>query len=73
MNVDDQSPPGAWRREWDSQSHTVNEYREKIRELRERNRMYVETIYELNKVIEDLQEELSLVQKYIYRSERREE
>ena len=73
MSIDGQSPAGAWRREWDAQSHTVNEYREKIRELRERNRLYVDQIAQMNEVIAELREELALVHKHIYRSERREE
>jgi len=63
---DNISPPGSWRREWDARSHSEQEYREKINELRQRNKDYVEQIKELNIVIENLKEELVLVHKHIY-------
>lgn len=68
VTIDNISPPGAWRREWDAQSHTPQEYMQKIRELRERNAEYSREIIRLEKKIEELKEELALVHKYIYRS-----
>lgn len=69
-NIDDLSPSGSWRSEWDARFHTVSEYREKIRELRERNKEYVREIQTLKHMIEGLQEELMLVEKHMYRSNR---
>ena len=47
MIIDKESEPGAWEREWDSQSHPVSEYQREIRELRARIRAYVSRITEL--------------------------
>lgn len=68
MKVDTVSPAGAWRNEWDAQSHTTAEYKEKIRELRQRNAEYVREIERLKQYISDLKEELAIVHKYIYRN-----
>lgn len=68
VTIDNISPPGSWRREWDAQSHTPQEYMQKIRELRERNAEYVREIDRLQRKIDELNEELALVHKYIYRS-----
>ena len=68
MKVDTVSPAGAWRNEWDAQSHTPTEYKEKIRELRQRNAEYVREIERLKNYISDLKEELAIVHKHIYRN-----
>lgn len=39
--VDNESPAGSWQREWDARPHTTEEYRQEIRELRERLRTYL--------------------------------
>jgi predicted RNase H-like nuclease (RuvC/YqgF family) len=68
VTIDNISPPGAWRREWDAQPHTPQEYMQKIRELRERNADYVREIDRLERKIDELKEELALVNKYIYKN-----
>lgn len=45
--VDNSSPPGSWVREWDMRSHTTDEYRQEIRELRGRIVGYLREIEEL--------------------------
>lgn len=47
MTVDNISEPGAWVREWDARPHSTAEYRQEIHELRERVRMYLARIGEL--------------------------
>ncbi len=69
MKIDTVSPAGAWRNEWDAQSHSPTEYREKIRELRQRNAEYVREIERLKECISDLKEELAIVHKHIYRNQ----
>lgn len=71
VTLDDISPAGAWRKEWDARSHTDKEYREKIRELRDRNRDYAVEIYRLRSLIAELEEELAIVHKHIYGGESR--
>jgi predicted RNase H-like nuclease (RuvC/YqgF family) len=68
VTTDNVSPEGAWRTEWDAQSHTPTEYREKIRELRQRNQEYIREIEKLKEKIDDLKEELAIVHKHIYRN-----
>ena len=68
VTIDNISPPGSWRREWDARPHTPQEYMQKIRELRERNADYVREIDRLERKIDELKEELALVHKYIYRN-----
>lgn len=68
VTIDNISPPGSWRREWDAQPHTPQEYMQKIRELRERNADYVREIDRLERKIDELKEELALVNKYIYKN-----
>lgn len=72
ITIDNESPAGSWRREWDARSHTAQEYREKIRELRERNKEYLRDIEALKRIIDNLKEELALVDRLIYRSNRNE-
>jgi hypothetical protein len=45
--IDNMSEPGAWVREWDARPHTVPEYQQEIREMRERIRAYLERIGQL--------------------------
>lgn len=66
ITVDNESPAGAWRRDWDAQSHTTSEYREKIRELRKRNEEYAKQLEAMQLVIDDLREEINLIHKHIY-------
>jgi hypothetical protein len=54
MQIDRESPPGAWQREWDARSHTETEYRQEIREMRERIRWYVRRIEELEAEVKQL-------------------
>lgn len=68
--IDNESPAGSWRREWDARSHTPQEYIEKIRELRLRNKEYLREIEDLKHVIENLKEELVVIDRLIYRSNR---
>lgn len=70
VKIDTESPAGAWRKEWDSRSHTPQEYIEKIRELRQRNKEYLREIEDLKRVIENLKEELVVLDRLIYRSNR---
>jgi len=72
VKIDNDSPAGSWRREWDARSHTAQEYMEKIRELRERNKEYLRDIEVLKRTVEALKEELALVDRLIYRSNRHE-
>lgn len=44
FEIDNQSPPGSWVREWDARSHTSAEYRQEIRELRDRIKYYMARI-----------------------------
>ena len=68
--IDNESPSGSWRKEWDARSHTPQEYTEKIRELRQRNKEYLREIEDLKHVIENLKEELVVIDRLIYRSNR---
>lgn len=68
--IDTESPSGSWRKEWDARSHTPQEYIEKIRELRLRNKEYLREIEDLKHVIENLKEELVVIDRLIYRSNR---
>ena len=43
-----------WDREWDRMSHTISEYRQEIREMRERIRWYVNRIEQLESEVRDL-------------------
>jgi len=54
VQIDRESPPGAWQREWDARSHTETEYRQEIREMRERIRWYVRRIEELEAEVKQL-------------------
>ncbi len=54
MQIDRESPPGAWQRDWDSRSHTETEYRQEIREMRERIKWYVKRIDELESEVREL-------------------
>ncbi len=52
--IDNESPSGSWRKEWDARSHTPQEYIEKICELRLRNKEYLREIEDLKHVIEKI-------------------
>jgi hypothetical protein len=54
VHIDRESPPGAWQRDWDSRSHTETEYRQEIREMRERIKWYVKRINELELEVREL-------------------
>jgi predicted RNase H-like nuclease (RuvC/YqgF family) len=54
MQIDRESPPGAWQRDWDSRSHTETEYRQEIREMRERIKWYMKRIDELESEVREL-------------------
>jgi hypothetical protein len=54
VQIDRESPPGAWQRDWDSRSHTETEYRQEIREMRERIKWYVKRIDELESEVREL-------------------
>lgn len=56
--------PGSWQKEWDAKSHTTQEYRQEIRELRERIKGYLKEIEMRDQVIARLTEELTLLDKY---------
>jgi len=43
-----------WDREWDRMSHTISEYQQQIREMRERIRWYVSRIEELENEVKQL-------------------
>jgi uncharacterized coiled-coil DUF342 family protein len=43
-----------WDREWDRMSHTISEYRQEIREMRERIRGYVDLIEQLESEVREL-------------------
>ena len=58
MIIDNISPPGSYDREWDARSHTETEYRQEIREMRERIRGYVKEIKALQDEIDMLREQL---------------
>lgn len=47
VTIDNESPPGAWVREWDARPHSVPEYQREIHELRDRIRAYLERIGQL--------------------------
>jgi uncharacterized coiled-coil DUF342 family protein len=44
----------AWDREWDRMSHTISEYQQQIREMRERIRWYVSRIEQLEAEVKQL-------------------
>jgi uncharacterized coiled-coil DUF342 family protein len=48
-NIEDE-----WVVEWDRMSHTISEYRQEIREMRERIRWYVDRIEELETEVKQL-------------------
>ena len=54
MQIDRESPPGAWQREWDARRHTETEYRQEIREMRERIWYYLKRIAELEQEVKTL-------------------
>jgi len=54
VQIDRESPPGAWQRDWDARSHTETEYRQEIREMRERIKWYVKRIDELESEVREL-------------------
>lgn len=54
IDIDNISPPGAWQREWDMRSHTDAEFRQEIRELRERLRGYLTDIRRLEAEVAEL-------------------
>ncbi len=54
MTIDQDSPAGSWQREWDARSHTPDEYRREIRELRERLRGYLADIRRLEAEVAEL-------------------
>jgi len=54
--IDKESPPGAWQTEWDRRFHTVTEYRQEIRELRDRIAAYLREIDALKAENEKLRE-----------------
>ena len=64
MNIDRESPPGSWQKEWDRRPHTEAEFRQEIRELRERIKTYLSDIEGLERQVEVLKEELALHNKY---------
>jgi len=43
-----------WDREWDRMSHTISEYQQEIREMRERIRWYVNRIEQLESEVREL-------------------
>jgi uncharacterized coiled-coil DUF342 family protein len=43
-----------WDREWDRMSHTISEYQQEIREMRERIRWYVGRIEQLESEVREL-------------------
>jgi hypothetical protein len=59
-----QGDPGSWQQEWDRRSHTDAEFRQEIRELRERIQSYLKDIEERDRLIESMKEELTLQNKY---------
>ena len=58
MIIDNISPPGSYDREWDARSHTETEYRQEIREMRERIQIYLKEIALLQDEILLLREQL---------------
>jgi len=44
----------AWDREWDRMSHTISEYQQEIREMRDRIREYVNRIEQLESEVREL-------------------
>jgi predicted RNase H-like nuclease (RuvC/YqgF family) len=51
---DNESPAGAWQREWDMRAHTVTEYQTEISELRERIKAYLQKIEKLEITVEKM-------------------
>lgn len=64
MTIDNDSPAGAWQKEWDARSHTDAEFRAEIRELRDRIAMYL-------KEIDELKAEIHLLRTTMYRWDER--
>ncbi len=64
VQIDNESPPGSWQKEWDARSHTSDEYKKEINELRDRIRSYLREIQELNRQIDSMRDELALNDKY---------
>jgi hypothetical protein len=60
MSTDNESPPGAWQREWDARSHSDSEYRAEIRDMRDRIATYL-------KEIDELKAEIHLLRTTMYR------
>lgn len=56
--------PGSWQKEWDARSHTPEEFRQEIRELRERIKGYLKDIEMRDQVIAELKDELALLDKF---------
>ncbi len=63
-NIDSQSPAGSWQKEWDARSHSPEEFRHEIRELRDRIKGYIKDIEMRDQVIAELRDELTLLDKY---------
>jgi predicted nucleic acid-binding Zn-ribbon protein len=59
MTIDNESPAGAWQKEWDARAHTESEYRAEIRDMRDRIKMYL-------KEIDDLKAEIHLLRDTLY-------
>jgi hypothetical protein len=72
MGVDRDSPPGSWQKEWDAISHSPVEYRQEIRELRDRIKGYLKDIEIRDQLIAELRDELALVDKYWLKSTQKE-
>lgn len=68
IQIDNESPPGSWEKEWDAMSHSVTEYQREIRELRDRIKGYLKDIEMRDQVISELREELALQNKYWMKS-----
>ena len=63
--VDNESPPGAWEREWDMRSHTTTEYQSEINEMRTRIRAYLRRIEELENTVESLSSQIIALERQI--------
>ena len=67
-NENNGGDPGSWQREWDKRTHTTDEFRQEIKELRERIKSYLIDIEKRDRKIEELAEELVLLNKYFSKS-----
>lgn len=65
MTIDNESPPGAWEREWDMRSHTTTEYQAEINELRTRIRAYLKRIEELENTVESLSGQIIALERQV--------